>query len=410
MRIGTAAFLLLLVSSVAQAQTTSTTTTGTFTLTDPDNVLGQGSVALTATNATYAATATFDSATPTQIDAIEFAAAPNGSGGTFTFDFNNGSSAITAGGAFTIDGVNSNASLTFSNGTNSTVCQAAFGSVNITALTADPTQTPSPFTNLQGNFNLTCANVPSTVNGAFTFASSTSSTPPPTQPPGPATGAGGVVAPHFPAQNPSSAPTAPPPPVSPTLGVSGPAATLIAPVVVGAGNSTTLTIATVGNSTFNAPVTLTATSDQPGPAFTFSRDTIPAPGTGTSNLTIDTTAALPGTFFVTVGAAGAGLTAATTFELDVVCDPPVITGLGQPANVTISRGTTAQLSVAPVGVGAFAYQWYQGIPGITTMPIAGANGPTLTTPPLSSTRQFWVRVSNPCGSVDSSAATVTVSP
>src|SRR5579884_1083519 len=116
MRTGTAVFVLLLISAVAQAQTTSTTT-GTFSLTDPDNVLGQGSVSLTATNATYAATATFDSATPTQIDAIHFAASPNGTGSTFSFDFSNGSTAIAAG-SFTVDGINSNASVTFTDGTN----------------------------------------------------------------------------------------------------------------------------------------------------------------------------------------------------------------------------------------------------------------------------------------------------
>ncbi|HJT17087.1 MAG TPA: hypothetical protein VJ853_06860, partial [Thermoanaerobaculia bacterium] len=111
-----------------------------------------------------------------------------------------------------------------------------------------------------------------------------------------------------------------------------------------------------------------------------------------------------------VGAAGDNVSAATTFELDVICDPPMITGLGQPANVTVSRGKSAQISVAPVGVGAFAYQWYEGFPGITSLPVAGANGPTLTTPALNTTQQFWVRVSNACGSIDSNAATVTVAP
>ena len=409
MRIPAAVFLLLVSAVTAQAQTTSTT--GTLAVTDPNNVLGQGTtVSLTATNATYAATATFDSTTPTQVDAMQLAAAPAGSGDLFIFNFDNGSSAIQPG-TFNIDAANSNASVTFTDGTTSSVCQAAFGTVTIGTLTISPgATTTSAFSNLQGNFDLACANVASTVSGTFTFAATTTPAAPPPQTPGGGSGAGGILPPHFAAPTQPAAPTTPTPPPSPTLSISAPAQTLLAPVAIPAGETTTLEISTAGGSAFNAPVTLSATSDQPGLALTFSRDTIPAPGTGTSNLTIDTSAANAGTFFVTVNAAGGGLTAATTFEVDIVCEPPEITGLSEPANTTIASGSSAQLSVAAVGIGAFAYQWYEGFQGITSSPIAGANGPTLTTPPLTSTRQFWVRVANACGSVDSDTATVSVSP
>jgi hypothetical protein len=118
---------------------------------------------------------------------------------------------------------------------------------------------------------------------------------------------------------------------------------------------------------------------------------------------------MPGNFMVTVTASGGGLTATTTFELDIFCDPPVILGVSEPASMTIANGTTAQLTVAPLGSGPFVYQWYEGYQGFTSSPIDGGTSATLTTTPLSGTTPFWVRVSNACGSVDSNTAIVTVS-
>ena len=38
------------------------------------------------------------------------------------------------------------------------------------------------------------------------------------------------------------------------------------------------------------------------------------------------------------------------------------------------------------------------------------SAPSLTTPPLSFSNEFWVRITNGCGSVDSENATVNVNP
>ncbi|MBM3864046.1 MAG: lamin tail domain-containing protein, partial [Verrucomicrobia bacterium] len=78
----------------------------------------------------------------------------------------------------------------------------------------------------------------------------------------------------------------------------------------------------------------------------------------------------------------------------------------QPAASTIDGGNTASMSVAALG-GQLSYQWYQGAAGTTTTPV-GTNSATLVTPALNATSSFWVRVSNPYGSVDSTAAVVTV--
>jgi streptogramin lyase len=79
----------------------------------------------------------------------------------------------------------------------------------------------------------------------------------------------------------------------------------------------------------------------------------------------------------------------------------------QPASQTIARGQSATLSVVATGVGPFAYQWYQGPSGDPSKPIIGATGSSYTTPALTATSQYWVRVINAEGAVDSATATVT---
>ncbi len=78
----------------------------------------------------------------------------------------------------------------------------------------------------------------------------------------------------------------------------------------------------------------------------------------------------------------------------------------QPANVSSYTGASATLSVTATN--ATGYQWYVGTSGVTTNPISGATGASYTTPALSSTTSYWVRVSNPGGSIASATATVTL--
>jgi PKD repeat protein len=75
--------------------------------------------------------------------------------------------------------------------------------------------------------------------------------------------------------------------------------------------------------------------------------------------------------------------------------------------VTIPVDTATTLSVTATGTPTLSYQWYRGASGDVSTPV-GSNGPTFTTPTLTATAAYWVRVSNGCGSADSSTATVTV--
>ncbi len=89
------------------------------------------------------------------------------------------------------------------------------------------------------------------------------------------------------------------------------------------------------------------------------------------------------------------------------CALPTITQ--QPASPIVLTGTAAVLEVAAIaGTGTLRYQWYEGASGDTGRPVAGAASYSLTTPPLSVTTGYWVRVSDGCGATDSFTATVTV--
>jgi len=94
------------------------------------------------------------------------------------------------------------------------------------------------------------------------------------------------------------------------------------------------------------------------------------------------------------------------FARPVTPIPPVIAT--QPASQTISSGQTATLNVVASGP-SLVYQWYQGTTGNTSTP-AGTNSNSFTTPALTATASYWVRVTNPFGTADSNTAVVTVSP
>jgi hypothetical protein len=82
---------------------------------------------------------------------------------------------------------------------------------------------------------------------------------------------------------------------------------------------------------------------------------------------------------------------------------PMITSQPRPARV--HRGESATLHVVAAGSEPLSYQWYAGTDSAST-PVPGATGSTFVTPPITSPARFWVRVSNPYGSVDSHPAPV----
>ncbi|MCC7007864.1 MAG: hypothetical protein IT184_03535, partial [Acidobacteria bacterium] len=82
----------------------------------------------------------------------------------------------------------------------------------------------------------------------------------------------------------------------------------------------------------------------------------------------------------------------------------------QPLSPSIANGATATLTVAATGTTPLSYQWYLGTSPSTASPIGGATAASYTTPALTSTTSYWVRVSNAIGTANSTTATVTVAP
>lgn len=128
---------------------------------------------------------------------------------------------------------------------------------------------------------------------------------------------------------------------------------------------------------------------------------------GTISLSTTHTYSGTGTVTVTPVVTDASGTAITTTTFNVSFAPTITT---QPASQTIESGLTATVTVVATGTAPLSYQWYQGASGTTTTPISGATSSSYTTPALTVSTSYWVQVSNSVGSVDSTAATITVVP
>lgn len=86
--------------------------------------------------------------------------------------------------------------------------------------------------------------------------------------------------------------------------------------------------------------------------------------------------------------------------------PPAITT--QPApTTTINSGGSVTLTTAASGTSP-TFQWYAGISGNTSTPVAGETLSTFNMPSLTASRNYWVRASNLAGSADSTTASITV--
>ncbi len=101
-------------------------------------------------------------------------------------------------------------------------------------------------------------------------------------------------------------------------------------------------------------------------------------------------------------AAGGSTTFTGTYSRSCVA-PTIQTN---PADTTVTSGSSAQLTVVANGLAPLTYQWYQGTAGTTTTPV-GQNSPSFITPRISASTKYWVNVGSSCGSVNSTAATVT---
>lgn len=205
-----------------------------------------------------------------------------------------------------------------------------------------------------------------------------------------------------------------------TGGNGGPTPT--APTVVFPDNVLTSSIAMVNSDTATVPfsifipstttsdVTLSAATDDDNLIATITPSVIKPGGARDSKVTIHTTATtLAGEHTVTLTASDGTVSSSASIHVTVFCDPPFILGIDQPKSSTIALGRPAQLSVKASGSGPFTYQWFTGASGLSNFPLPGGTSANFTTSALNDTTSYWVRVTNPCGSVNSQTATVNVS-
>jgi hypothetical protein len=163
-------------------------------------------------------------------------------------------------------------------------------------------------------------------------------------------------------------------------------------------------------STTTSEVTLTAATDDDSLLATITPSVIKPGGTGAATVTIRTTAnTLAGEHTVTLTASDGTVSSSASIHVTVLCDPPFILGIDQPKSSTIAVGRPAQLSVKASGSGPLTYQWFTGASGLSNFPLPGGTSANFTTSALNDTTSYWVRITNPCGSVNSQTATVNVS-
>lgn len=162
--------------------------------------------------------------------------------------------------------------------------------------------------------------------------------------------------------------------------------------------------------TFGTAAALSVTAVT-SPPFTFqwyrglSGDTTAPVAGATSNQFTTPALTASDKFWVRVTNA-AGSVNSDTASLTVTLLPPEITAGPDP--LTLDAGDTAHFSVTPGGTPPLSFQWYRGLSGDTSAPVAGATAADFTTDPLFQSGSYWLRVTNPAGSRDSSVATVTV--
>lgn len=94
---------------------------------------------------------------------------------------------------------------------------------------------------------------------------------------------------------------------------------------------------------------------------------------------------------------------AVTVTVGSTCARPSLT---QPANQNVTQGLAATLTASATGTATLHYQWFKGAAGVRTSPV-GTDSTTFNTGPIANASQFWVEVTNTCGTAASTTITVT---
>jgi hypothetical protein len=158
------------------------------------------------------------------------------------------------------------------------------------------------------------------------------------------------------------------------------------------GNSVTLSASASGGT-----ITYAWFAGEPGVTTT--------PAGGGSSITV--TPAATTTYWLRASNTCGASTSSDAIVITVTpCTSPRI--LVQPAGGDVLSATTTSLSVGDLGTRPTRYQWYEGSTFDTSNPVLNANAASFTTPLLLASTSYWVRITNDCGTVDSTSARVNV--
>lgn len=164
------------------------------------------------------------------------------------------------------------------------------------------------------------------------------------------------------------------------------------------GNQGTSTITTMISGGFNSSISLSVSVVPSGVTVSFNPQTIPAPGAGTSIMTVTTLRlAAPGTYPITVTGNGGGYKRTTTVTLTIVLVPDF--GLGAfPASVTVNEGGQGSSTINSTTSGGFDSSISLSASGAPTGTTVSMNPGTIPAPGTgSSTLSIVVGNSTPTG-------------
>ena len=145
-------------------------------------------------------------------------------------------------------------------------------------------------------------------------------------------------------------------------------------VTVQQGGSNTTTVAPVLTGGFDAAITFSAKGMPTGVTASFNPITVPAPGSGTSILTLDAASStVPGTYTITVTGSGSGITNSATFSL-IVAVPATFTLSASPTSVTVAEGSSGTSTItSAIGTGF-----------VSPVTLTSSVSPSVAIPPVAS--------------------------
>jgi hypothetical protein len=190
--------------------------------------------------------------------------------------------------------------------------------------------------------------------------------------------------------------------IVPTIGLTGTSAS--APVT--SGSSTTTTLSTAAMNGFNSAVSLAVSGLPTGVTAKFAPASIPAPGAGSSTLTITAAASkVAGVYSLTINATGGGVTKTQTLLLTVI-GPDFTLSLAA-TQVTIKRGGSFPLGITLAAANGFQSAISLSVSGLPTG-VTGTLSPASIVSPGTGNSAVTLKVASNAA-VKTSTVTITAS-